>query len=98
MPLQGSTLRKNFTSPAGLVTVTFTSPEIFFASPEINNKKIQIVTNPIASVDNMKRMQCIVLNKSFIIIQVCRAKGGLHTFSSADILSSPLGLLTVRIY
>ena len=27
--IQGSTLRKNFTSPAGLVTVTFTSPEIF---------------------------------------------------------------------
>ena len=28
-PLQGSTLRKNFISPAGLVTETFTSPEIF---------------------------------------------------------------------
>ena len=27
--LQGSTLRKNFISPAGLVTETFTSPEIF---------------------------------------------------------------------
>ena len=27
--LQGSTLRKNFISPAGLVTGTFTSPEIF---------------------------------------------------------------------
>ena len=26
---QGSTLRKNFISPAGLVTETFTSPEIF---------------------------------------------------------------------
>ena len=25
---QGSTLRKNFISPAGLVTETFTSPEI----------------------------------------------------------------------
>ena len=26
---QGSTLRKNFINPAGLVTETFTSPEIF---------------------------------------------------------------------
>ena len=26
---QGSTLRKNFISPAGLVSETFTSPEIF---------------------------------------------------------------------
>ena len=26
---QGSTLRKNFISPAGLVTETFTNPEIF---------------------------------------------------------------------
>ena len=26
---QGSTLRKNFISPAGLVTETFSSPEIF---------------------------------------------------------------------
>ena len=30
MLLQGSTLRKNFISPAGLVTVTFTSPETLF--------------------------------------------------------------------
>ena len=29
IPKQGSTLRKIFISPAGLVTVTFTSPEIF---------------------------------------------------------------------
>ena len=27
--IQGSTLRKKFISPAGLVTETFTSPEIF---------------------------------------------------------------------
>ena len=59
---QVSTLRKKITSPAGLVTVTFTSPEISFASPDINIKNFQIVTNPIASVDNMKRMQCIVFN------------------------------------
>ena len=60
---QGSTLRKNFISPAGLVTVTFTSPEIFFASPDINDNSFQIVTSVeiIASVDNMKRIQCIVI-------------------------------------
>ena len=36
----------------------------------------------------------------YIIIQIVRAKGGLHTFLSADILilSSPSGLLTGRIY
>ena len=38
-PAQGSTLRKNFTSPAGLVTVTFTSPEIFLLALKIDDIK-----------------------------------------------------------
>ena len=58
----------------------------------------------IASVDNMKRLQftytyCVKLN--YIIIQVYRAKGGLHTFFKSAyilILSSPSGLLTGIIY
>ena len=56
--MQGSTLRKNFISPAGLVTETFTSPDI-------NDNSSQTVTSVdsiIASVDNMKRIQCIVVN------------------------------------
>ena len=55
---QGSTLRKNFISPAGLVTVNFTSPDIFFASPDINDNFFQIVTfvDYITSVDNMNRI------------------------------------------
>ena len=62
---QGSTLRKNFISPAGLVTVTFTSPEIFLLA--------------LAYVISMKRIvYCVKL--SYIIIQVCRAKGGFHHF------------------
>ena len=65
MGQQGSTLRKNFISPAGLVTETFTSPEIFLlALILINDNSFQIVTSVdiIASVDNMKRIQCIVVN------------------------------------
>ena len=38
---QGSTLRKDFTSPAGLVTVTFTSPEIFLLSLILIIKKFK---------------------------------------------------------
>ena len=62
---QGSTLRKNFISPAGLVTETFTSPEIFLlALIFMMSNSSQTVTSVdiIASVDNMKRIQCIVVN------------------------------------
>ena len=54
---QGSTLRKNFISPAGLVTVNF-------ASPDINDKYFQMKTSvdSIVFVDNIKRIQCIVVN------------------------------------
>ena len=60
---QGSTLRKNFISPAGLVTETFTSPEIFLLALILMTTS-QTVTSVdiIASVDNMKRIQCIVVN------------------------------------
>ena len=51
---QGSTLRKNFTSPAGLVIVTFTSPEICMLALILIKNIFQIVTYPIACVDNMK--------------------------------------------
>ena len=57
MYIQGSTLRKNFISPAGLVIETFTSPEIFLLAL-ILITTLQIVT----PVDNMKRIQCIVVN------------------------------------
>ena len=47
--VQGSTLRKNFIGPAGLVTITFTSPEVFLLALKIdanfcfniNNKKFK---------------------------------------------------------
>ena len=62
--MQGSTLRKNFISPAGLVIVTFTIPAIFFASPDDKSFQIHVVisVDNIASVDNMKRIHCIVVN------------------------------------
>ena len=62
--IQGSTLRKNFISPSGLVTVTFTSPEIFLLALILMTIFFQIVTSVdnIASVDNMKRIQCILVN------------------------------------
>ena len=53
---QDSTSRKNFVNPAGLVTITFTSPEIFLLALKIddikcvryansfNNRYFQIVT------------------------------------------------------
>ena len=72
-----------------------------YASPDTNKNIFQIVTYPIASVDNMKWLQCTYcVELSYIIIQIWRVKGGLHTFLSAGILilSSPLGLLTGRIY
>ena len=64
LPFQGSTLRKNFISPAGLVTETFTIPEILLLALILMTTLFQIVTSVIiiASVDNMKTIQCIVVN------------------------------------
>ena len=61
---QGSTLRKNFISPAGLVTENLTSPEIFLLALILMTTLFQIVTSfdIIASVDDMNRIQCIVVN------------------------------------
>ena len=57
----GLNIKKKIISPAGLFTITFTSTEIFFASPHINDNLFQIVTSAdnIASVDNMKKKQSI---------------------------------------
>ena len=39
--IQDSTLRKNFISPAGLVTITFTSPEMFLLALKIDDMNVQ---------------------------------------------------------
>ena len=53
---------KKLNKPSRASYRNVTSPEIFLLALILIIFFFRIVTNPIASVDNMKRMQCIVLN------------------------------------
>ena len=63
-------MKKNFLSPSGLVTVAFTSPEIFLLAQKL------MTINNIASVDNMKRIQCGLLNCVVLSSRYAKPKDG----------------------